>query len=98
MSAQPVHHEPDPRDPQDPQMIHDRLPETVRAKFLAEYHTAVDGAHDLAGYRQLRELLQTWSLLATAYAKPDFHQRYEDIRDGVGQYVGMDEVLPPHGA
>ncbi|MGI5422952.1 DUF6247 family protein [Actinomadura luteofluorescens] len=90
MSAQPIHQEPDPRDPQ---VIHDRLPDQVRAKFLTEYHTAVDGAHDLAGYRKLRELLQTWALLATAYSKPDFHRRYEDVRDGVGEYVSMDEVF-----
>lgn len=90
MSAQPVHQEPDPRDPQ---VIHDRLPEAVRAQFLTEYHAAVDGAHDLAGYRKLRELLQTWALLATAYAKPDFHERYQDIRGSVGEYVSMDEVL-----
>ncbi|MFE9099758.1 DUF6247 family protein [Actinomadura geliboluensis] len=95
MSAQPVHHEPDPRDPQ---VIHDRLPQQVRARFLTEYHAAVDGAHDLSGYRKLRELLHTWDVLASAYDKPDFQQRYEDIRAGVGEYVGMDEVLPPHGA
>lgn len=90
MSAQPVHEDPDPRDPQ---VIYDRLPEQVRVKFLSEYHAAVEGAHDLAGYRNLRDLLQTWSVLAAAYAKPDFHRRYEDVRDGVGEYVSMDEVF-----
>ena len=90
MSAQPVHQEPDPRDPK---LIYERLPEHVRAKFLTEYHAAVDGSHDLAGYRKLRDLLKTWAVLAAAYAKPDFHQRYEDVRDGAGQYVPMDEVF-----
>ncbi|TDB83369.1 hypothetical protein E1264_28660 [Actinomadura sp. KC216] len=90
MSAQPVHEEPDPRDPQ---VIHDQLPERVRAKFLTEYHAAVDGAHDFAGYRALQQVLQTWRLLAAAYSKPDFQQRYQDIRDGVGEYVPMDEVF-----
>ncbi|GAA3957137.1 hypothetical protein GCM10023085_44570 [Actinomadura viridis] len=91
MSAQPVHQEPDPRDPQ---VIHDQLPEAARAKFLAEYHAAVDAAHDFAGYRALQDLLQTWRLLTAAYSKPDFQQRYEDVRHGVGQYVPMDEAFP----
>ncbi|TDD97713.1 DUF6247 family protein [Actinomadura rubrisoli] len=95
MSAQPVHAEPDPRDPQ---VIYDRLPEQARPKFLTEYHAAVDASHDLAGYRGLRQLLKTWSALAFAYAKPDFHQRYEDVRDGVGEYVSMDEVFSRHDA
>ncbi|TYK45097.1 DUF6247 family protein [Actinomadura decatromicini] len=95
MSAQPIHEEPDDRDPQ---VIHDRLPESVRAKFLTEYHAAVDRSHDLSGYRELRELLKTWSVLAAAYAKPDFHQRYQDVRDGVGEYVSMDEVFSRHEA
>jgi hypothetical protein len=94
VSAQPIHHE----DPRDPQVIHDRLPEPARARFLAEYHAAVDASHDLAGYRNLRDLLRTWSVLAAAYSKPDFHDRYQDIAAGVGQTVPMDEVLPHSGA
>lgn len=90
MSAQPVHEEPDPRDPQ---VIHDQLPAEVRPAFLSEYRAAVDAAHDPAGYHALQDTLQTWRLLAAAYAKPDFHQRYEDVRAGVGEYVSMDEVF-----
>lgn len=90
MSAQPVHEEPDPRDPET--ILH-QLPAKARPKFLVEYRAAVDAALDPAGYRALQELLQTWRLLAAAYAKPDFQQRYEDVRDGVGEYVSMDEVL-----
>lgn len=95
MSAQPVHQEPDPRDPM---LIYERLPEPARARFVTEYHEAVDASHDLAGGRRFLELLHTWSILAAAYSKPDFHERLQDIRAGVGEYVGMDEVLPPHGA
>ncbi|MFG2001620.1 DUF6247 family protein [Spirillospora sp. NPDC048911] len=91
MSAQPVHQEPDPRDPQ---AIHDQLPARARAKFLTEYHQAVDAAHDFAGYRALQDMLKTWRLLAAAYSKPDFHDRYEDVRAGRGQDVPMDEVFP----
>jgi hypothetical protein len=92
MSAQPIHEEPDP---QDPLVIHDRLPEAARAKFLAEYEAAaVDAAHDLTRYRALQELLQTWRILAAAYDNPDFHSRYQDITAGVGEYVSMSEVVP----
>ena len=90
MSAQPVHQGPDPRDPE---TILSALPEEVRPKFLAEYHQAVDAAHDFAGYRALQSLLQTWRMLATAYAKPDFQQRYQDVRAGAGQDVPMDEIF-----
>ncbi|WP_329521085.1 DUF6247 family protein [Spirillospora sp. NBC_01491] len=94
MSAQPVHEE----DPQDPQLILERLPEQVRRVFLTEYQAAVVGARAPAGYRVLRDLLRTWSVLAAAYTKPDFHQRYADIRGGVGETVSMDEVFRPRPA
>jgi hypothetical protein len=95
MSAQPVHEDPDPRDPE---TILRQLPAKTRPKFLTEYRAAVAAAHDPAGYRALQEVLQTWRLLAAAYAKPDFQQRYEDIRDGVGETVSMDEVFSPRDA
>lgn len=95
VSAQPIHQEPDPRDPM---AIYDRLPEPARAKFVTEYHAAVDAAHDFAGYRKFQEMLRTWSVLAAAYSKPDFPQRYQDIAASVGQTVPMDEVLPHSGA
>lgn len=95
MSAQPIHQEPDPRDPQ---VIHDRLPEQVRGKFLTEYHAAVDAAHTFAGYRALQELLNTWYLRSVAYAKPDFQQRYEEIRDGIGEYSTLEDVMARYAA
>lgn len=90
MTAQPVHQEPDPRDPQ---VIHNRLPERVRAAFLTEYHAAIDAAHTFAGYRALQDLLQSWYVRSVAYAKPDFQRRYEEIRDGIGEYSTLDEVM-----
>lgn len=95
MSAQPVHQEPDPRDPQ---VIHDRLPTQVRATFLTEYHTAVDEAHTFAGYRALQDLLRSWYVRSVAYAKPDFQQRYEEIRDGVGAFSTLEEVMSRYAA
>jgi hypothetical protein len=90
MSAQPVH---DAEDPRDPQVILSRLPEDVRPAFLTEYRAAVDTAKDPAGYRALQQLLQSWSVLAVAYAKPDFTQRYSEVRDGAGDYVTLEEVV-----
>lgn len=89
MSAQPVHED----DARDPQVIMGRLPERARAPFLQEYRAAVRAAVDPAGYRDLQELLQSWSVRAVAYAKPDFAERYEDLKAGRGEYVTLDEVL-----
>jgi hypothetical protein len=89
MSAQPVHQQ----DPCDPQVILSRLPEDARQAFLAEYRAAVDTAHDPAGYRQLQQTLQHWSVLVLAYAKPDFWDRVEDLREGRGEYVTLEEVV-----
>jgi hypothetical protein len=90
MSAQPVH---DAEDPRDPLVILSRLPEDARPAFLTEYRAAVDTARDPVGYRALRDLLQSWSVLAVAYAKPDFAQRYSEVRDGTGDYVTLEEVV-----
>jgi hypothetical protein len=89
MSAQPVHED----DPRDPQVILERLPEQARPAFLEEYRAAVDAAHEPTGYRALQQMLQQWSVLTVAYAKPDFEDRYEQIRDGVGEYVTLEEVV-----
>lgn len=89
MSAQPVHED----DPRDPQVILGALPERARDAFLTEYRAAVDAAHDPAGYRKLQEMLQHWSVLAVAYAKPDFWERVEDVRTGRGEYTTLEEML-----
>jgi hypothetical protein len=89
MSAQPV----DEGDPRDPQVILGHLPERARVAFLEEYRAAVRVAVDPAGYRGLQEFLQSWSVRAVAYAKPDFEERYEDLKADRGEYVTLDEVL-----
>ena len=70
MSAQPIAYD----DPRDPASILSRLPECAREPFLEEYRAAVDAAHQVAGYRALQALLQSWSTRATAYERPDFMQ------------------------
>lgn len=89
MSAQPV----ESHDPHDPERILARLPERVRPQFLGEYRDAVDNAHEVAGYRQLREMLHSWSVRAAAYSKPDFFERAEDAKAGRGEYVSLDDVV-----
>jgi hypothetical protein len=89
MTAEPIGH----GDPNDPRVILDRLPDRARRHFLAEYEAAVEAAREVDGYRKLRQLLQSWSVRAVAYAKPDFHERYEEIRAGRGEYITLEEVV-----
>ncbi|WP_336215839.1 DUF6247 family protein [Nonomuraea sp. LPB2021202275-12-8] len=86
MSAQPVDHiEPDPDD------ILAQLPEADRQRFLAQYHRAVDQAHETWRYRQLRELLAEWSLYAVAAADPAYAERARAAKTGEG-FVSAGEV------
>lgn len=71
----------------------DRLPERARRYFLEEYEAAVEAARDVNGYQKLQQMLQSWGVRAVAYAKPDFYERYEEIRDGRGEYVTLEEVV-----
>jgi hypothetical protein len=89
MSAQPIHE----HDPGDPQVILAQLPERARPGFLAEYHAAVDAAHDLAGYRRLQDLLHLWSIRTIAYNKPGYHEAMEEARQGTGETVPLAEVI-----
>lgn len=95
MSAQPVHEEPDPRDPQ---AIHDRLPERFRAGFLAEYHTAVEAAHTFAGYRELQNMLHVWHLRAITYSDPGYDEVLAEVREGRGEYFTLEQVMEQYAA
>ncbi|HEY9412388.1 MAG TPA: DUF6247 family protein [Jiangellaceae bacterium] len=78
MSAQPVHQEPDPRDPQ---VIHDLLPAEERPEFLRQYEAAADAARtDLAKYRALQTLLARWALTADALNDPAYHEALAEAR------------------
>jgi hypothetical protein len=89
MTAQPVHQE----DPQDPEVILRDLPQREREHFLSEYHAAVDKAHELAGYRALRQLLRRWSLTVVATNQPGYYEAIEDAKNGVGRYVPLEDAL-----
>lgn len=89
MSAQPVHAE----EPDDPEVILRNLPEQERAQFLRQYHEAVDAAHDLAGYRQLRSLLHVWQLAVTVTRQPGYYEELRAVRDGVARTTPADEAI-----
>jgi hypothetical protein len=90
MSAEPVQAE----DPNDPEVILRDLPERERAQFLRQYHEAVDGAHDPAGYRQLQRLLHAWRLTVIATSRPGYYEDLEAVRNGTAQTVPAEEAIP----
>jgi hypothetical protein len=90
MSAEPIRDE----DPSDPEVIIRDLPERERAEFLRQYHEAVDAAHDPAGYRRLRQLLQTWRLTVIAASQPGYYEELEAVRDGAARTTPAEEAIP----
>jgi hypothetical protein len=68
-----------PRDPgEHPAATYDPLPRPHREQFQAEYDQALDAAHDLARFKQVRTLLQQWRLRAIAYARPGYEEAVQD--------------------
>jgi hypothetical protein len=90
MSAEPVHVE----DPDDPEVILRDLAERERARFLRQYHEAVDAAHDPAGYRQLRMLLHAWRLTVTATRRPGYYEELDAVRNGTARTTPAEEAIP----
>ncbi|MGW2311874.1 DUF6247 family protein [Actinomadura luteofluorescens] len=92
MSVQPLHQEPDPRDPQ---VIVDSLPEGERDFFLAQYreraHAAAD---DLTGYKALQRFLNVWSIRARTQrpSSKEIQDRIQEIRAGAPT-VPIEEVI-----
>lgn len=79
MTAEPLNHD---HGPLDPEGILRRLPHEERERFIRDYHSALDAAHELWRYRQLQEVLRLWHMRATAYARPDFAERAQQARTG----------------
>jgi len=68
-----------PRDPgDDPAAIFELLPPSHRGQFRAEYDQALDAAHDLDRFKQMRNLLRRWRLRAMAYARPGYEEAVQD--------------------
>lgn len=81
-------------DPSDPLVILRDLPERERGEFLNQYHTAVDAAHDPAGYEQLRRMLHVWSLTVIAANHPGYYEELTAVRDGTAPTVPVLEAIP----
>jgi hypothetical protein len=72
-----------PRDPgEDPAAIFELLPPTHRSQFRAEYDQALDAAHDLERFKQVRSLLRQWRLRAVAYSRPGYEEAVQDALRG----------------
>lgn len=90
MSQMPLH---DPPGTPDPERILHRLPEAERERFLSEYRTGLDAAHEVWRWRHLQELLTRWELVATAVSKPGYAQALDEARTGAGKYVSLEDVI-----
>ena len=84
MTAQPVHGAPD-----DPAEILRVLPQRWHEQFLSEYHGALDAAHEVWRFQQLRDVLHLWSLRAVAYSNPRFDEAAQAAREN-----RSDEFVP----
>ncbi|GAA3832706.1 hypothetical protein GCM10022226_62490 [Sphaerisporangium flaviroseum] len=84
-----------PRAAEDPAEILCALPERWHEQFLSEYHTALDAAHEVWRFQQLRELLHLWRLHAAAVSHPDFDRAEQAVRHGRREeLVSMDDAFP----
>ncbi|GAB3756409.1 DUF6247 family protein [Microlunatus parietis] len=92
MSAQPVH---DDSDPEDPAEILRVLPEKWHSSFLDDYHAALEAAHEVQHWGELRLLLRLWRLRSIAYSNPEFERSLLEAsraRPGSGTPVpGLDD-------
>lgn len=77
MTAEPLDH-----GGLNPEDILRRLPPEERDRFVRDYHSALDAAHEMWRYRHLQEVLRLWHLRAAAYSRPDFAERAEQARTG----------------
>ena len=82
MTAEPLE-----RGPLDPEEILRRLPREERERFIREYRSALDAAHEIWRFRQPQDVLRLWHLRAVAYAQPDFKERAEQARTGSGDFT-----------
>jgi len=89
MAAEPVHHAED-----DPAEILRVLPERWHEQFLNEYHRALDAAHEVWRFQQLRELLRVWRLHVSAVSNPDFARAEQAVRENRrDEFVSMEDAF-----
>jgi len=86
--------EPPHEDALDPERILRALPERERTTFLAQYHRAVDAAHDPANWKDLRRFLRLWAARTIALAEPGFYEARDSARTGGGML--LDDAIRQH--
>lgn len=90
MTTQPIDHA--HGDPNTPEQIVAALPEEERTRFLSEYRTALEAAHEVWRFQQLQEVLTRWGLKATAYSRPGYTQRRQEAREATTPGVSLEEL------
>ncbi|MFI6596045.1 DUF6247 family protein [Nonomuraea sp. NPDC050536] len=89
MTAEPLHALEDPAE------ILSVLPERWHAQFLGEYHTALEAAHEVWQFKQLREVLHRWHLRAAAFSHQDFDRAEQAALEGRREeFVSAKDVIP----
>jgi len=82
----------------DPASILRRLPESERESFLAEYRAALDAAHEVWRYRQLKEVLRRWNLVAVTTSQPGYTEALTEARSAIEPGLSIDEVAARRAA
>ncbi|GAA3573176.1 DUF6247 family protein [Kribbella ginsengisoli] len=78
---------------EDPSQILRLLPAKWHEQFLSEYRGALDAAHEVSRFPQLRDVLHLWRLRAAAYSDPGYDQALQATRDD-----RTDEFVPAEQA
>ncbi|MFB9248111.1 DUF6247 family protein [Sphaerisporangium melleum] len=79
----------------DPAEILRILPEAWHEPFLSDHRSALDAAHEVWRFRQLRDLLHTWRLRALALADPGFERAAQAAREGRSkEFVPAGQIIP----
>ncbi len=79
----------------DPGEILRLLPAKWHEQFLSEYHSALDAAHEVPRFSQLRQLLHLWRLRAVGLSDPEFESAAQAARDGLAEeFVSAEQVIP----
>ena len=90
MTAQPMQ-----GSPEDPSEILRLLPAKWHEQFLTEYHGALDAAHEVWHFQQLRDVLHLWRLRAAAYSDPGFDSAMQATREGrTDEFVPAEQAIP----
>lgn len=77
----------------DPAEILRVLPAQWHEQFLTDYHQALDAAHEVWRFRQLRDVLHVWQLRAIAYSNPGFDDAAEAARENrAGEFVPAEQI------